>query len=446
MSTLGSLWTPEVQLFDNTGAPLAGGLVYFYAAGTLTPQDTYPTSALTPATENTNPVVLDSAGRAVIFLQALAYKIIVKTAAGVQVGTTIDNYYPPAYVAQQAVALVTQTTTVTGTQNDFALTTAASVLRVNNATLTTFTGFAAGTDGQSVTVEAVGAGVVALTNQSASSAAANRIIAGLAGTVTLVPGSGRAILRYDATSARWRLILFDQGAWTSTTITSTGTVNDLAGVTSNTFLLCNNATGLILTGFAAGYDGQRLLIVSMGAGAVALSHQNTGSGAANRLINFATSNDTNLAAGKGTAEYVYDGTATRWRLVMHQQGSFIDQTFVAGDFTASAGTWTVASGDVVTFAYTLQGRLLTVVFFVNTTTTSAGMGTDLQIKVPGGYVVNKTAEIPIHTGDNNASAIGFGVVAAAGTQIILRKIDTSAWTSGVTDATYVRGTFPFEVQ
>ena len=49
------------QFFDNNGAPLAGGLIYTYAAGTTTPQATYTTSAGTTA--HTNPIVLNSAGR-----------------------------------------------------------------------------------------------------------------------------------------------------------------------------------------------------------------------------------------------------------------------------------------------------------------------------------------------------------------------------------------------
>jgi len=33
------------QFFDNNGVPLAGGLIYTYAAGTTTPQATFTTSA-----------------------------------------------------------------------------------------------------------------------------------------------------------------------------------------------------------------------------------------------------------------------------------------------------------------------------------------------------------------------------------------------------------------
>jgi len=49
------------QFFDNNGDPLSGGLLYSYASGTTTPLATYTSS--TGLTANTNPIVLDSAGR-----------------------------------------------------------------------------------------------------------------------------------------------------------------------------------------------------------------------------------------------------------------------------------------------------------------------------------------------------------------------------------------------
>jgi hypothetical protein len=68
-------YSPNQQFADATGAPYAGGSLAFYASGTSTPLATYSDSALTIA--NTNPVVLDSAGRAGnIFLQNLAYKVV----------------------------------------------------------------------------------------------------------------------------------------------------------------------------------------------------------------------------------------------------------------------------------------------------------------------------------------------------------------------------------
>ena len=55
----------QQQFFDNNGAPLAGGSVAFYTVGTTTPRATYQDQALT--VPNSNPVVLDSAGRATIW-------------------------------------------------------------------------------------------------------------------------------------------------------------------------------------------------------------------------------------------------------------------------------------------------------------------------------------------------------------------------------------------
>jgi len=66
--------TPDVQFADQNGLPYAGGTLGFFASGTSTPLNTYSDSALSVA--NTNPVVLDSAGRAgSVFLQNLAYKV-----------------------------------------------------------------------------------------------------------------------------------------------------------------------------------------------------------------------------------------------------------------------------------------------------------------------------------------------------------------------------------
>jgi hypothetical protein len=81
------------QFFDNNGIPLAGGLVYTYAAGTTTPQATYTTSAGSIA--HANPIVLDSAGRTpsggeIWLTDAVAYKFVLKTSGASTIGT-YDN-------------------------------------------------------------------------------------------------------------------------------------------------------------------------------------------------------------------------------------------------------------------------------------------------------------------------------------------------------------------
>lgn len=55
----------ETQFFDNNGKPLAGGSVYFYIPNTTTFKSTWQDSAQTVL--NTNPVILDGGGRAIIW-------------------------------------------------------------------------------------------------------------------------------------------------------------------------------------------------------------------------------------------------------------------------------------------------------------------------------------------------------------------------------------------
>ena len=91
---------PKVQFFSDTGIPLAGGLLYTYAAGTTTPQATFTDSAGT--VNNANPIILDSRGEADIWLGSLSYKFKLCTADNVEIWT-VDNInvgpFPDSIVA-----------------------------------------------------------------------------------------------------------------------------------------------------------------------------------------------------------------------------------------------------------------------------------------------------------------------------------------------------------
>jgi len=80
--------SPKFLGLSDAGVPLSGGLLYTYAAGTSTPAATYSDADLT--VPNANPVVLDSAGRATVYLAATSYKFVLKTSAAVTVYTQ-DN-------------------------------------------------------------------------------------------------------------------------------------------------------------------------------------------------------------------------------------------------------------------------------------------------------------------------------------------------------------------
>ena len=71
--------TPEVQFLDANGHPYAGGTVTTYIPGTDTLKDTHQDLAGTAL--NTNPIVLDAAGRALIY-GAGDYRFVLKDASG----------------------------------------------------------------------------------------------------------------------------------------------------------------------------------------------------------------------------------------------------------------------------------------------------------------------------------------------------------------------------
>jgi hypothetical protein len=74
------------QFFDNNGVELSGGLVFSYAGGSSTPIATFVDATATG--QNTNPIVLDSSGRASIWLAPnTSYKFVVQTSAGVSLYT-----------------------------------------------------------------------------------------------------------------------------------------------------------------------------------------------------------------------------------------------------------------------------------------------------------------------------------------------------------------------
>lgn len=80
---------PFDQFLNSAGVPYAGGKLYFYATASSTPLATYNDPDLDTPHANSNPVVLDSAGRLpnAVFLQTLAYKVTLTDANGAQVWT-----------------------------------------------------------------------------------------------------------------------------------------------------------------------------------------------------------------------------------------------------------------------------------------------------------------------------------------------------------------------
>lgn len=119
--------------------------------------------------------------------------------------------------------------------------------------------------------------------------------------------------------------------------------------------------------------------------------------------------------------------------------------YSAGNFTASAGSWTVDVGDQLVYAYIKHGKKMTVAFEINTTDVTASPAT-LFLAIPGGFVSAKQISVPI-LAINAGSVISTALaqVAASGTAIgIYRDLVSTAWTTTSGDNTYVLGEITFE--
>lgn len=123
--------------------------------------------------------------------------------------------------------------------------------------------------------------------------------------------------------------------------------------------------------------------------------------------------------------------------------------YASGNFSANNSmSWTVGSGDQVTYVYTLLGTAMTVNYDIRTSTVGGTPSTQLKLKIPGGYTAARTTfEKIAYLSDNGSdSDVGLATVTASDTWIMFqRNVAASTWTAS-TDNTRVSGVITFEVQ
>lgn len=167
------------QFFDANGVPLSGGLLYTYLAGTTTPATSYTSRAATA--NNTNPIVLDAAGRTpseIWFTGGLLYKFVLKSSTSVQIGS-YDNI--PAI---NDISNVNNFITVAGTNTLTGLATPTLIAYIAGAQ---FTFVAQNTNTGPVTLNIDTLGAKAVTKNGSTPLIAGDI---QAGAVVLVEYSG----------------------------------------------------------------------------------------------------------------------------------------------------------------------------------------------------------------------------------------------------------------
>lgn len=199
------------QFFDRNGAPLAGGLLYTYNAGTTTPVSTY--TSRSGAAFNTNPIVLDSAGRtpAEIWLEGgVLYKFVLKDSTFVQIGS-YDNI-----PAVNDPTTTNNLITVAGTN---ALTGLAIPPLEGYAAGAQYTFIAQNTNTGPVTLDIDSLGVKSVTKFGTTPLAAGDIVAG---AMTLVEYDGTQFQLLNVTSNSFKYIVEPT---TISATAATGTVN-----------------------------------------------------------------------------------------------------------------------------------------------------------------------------------------------------------------------------
>jgi hypothetical protein len=107
---------PFLAFYDDNGNPLSGGKVFTYVAATNTPKATYTDS--TGLIASANPIILDSAGRAVWFLIG-SYKYVITDSTGTII-RTVDNVTSFSTLADSTSAFF-QTFSGNGTTTAFTL-------------------------------------------------------------------------------------------------------------------------------------------------------------------------------------------------------------------------------------------------------------------------------------------------------------------------------------
>ena len=297
------------QFSDANGSPLNGGLLYTYLAGTSTPATTY--TSRDGATNNTNPIVLDAAGRtpAEVWLDGgVLYKFVLKTSTFVQIGSY------DSIPAINDTTSVSNLITVAGTN---ALTGLATPALVGYATGAQFSFIAQNTNTGAVTIDIDTLGVKSITKFGATPLLAGDIIAGAlvqieydgtrfqlltvgkttfnyileTTTISATPISG--IINFDALTQP--ILYYTGSAFSNWTLNirgnSTTSLNNTMAI-GQTITIALMATQGITPVYTGSISGTTLTVTAVSAGTLVVGQTISGSGV--------TSGTTITALGTGT--------------------------------------------------------------------------------------------------------------------------------------------------
>ena len=140
-------------------------------------------------------------------------------------------------------------------------------------------------------------------------------------------------------------------------------------------------------------------------------------------------------------------TRTQHSRLLEQVEQWKSVPFVAGNFDANTGDWTVEAGDQTLYRYTLTGKVLVVQFTLVDTTTGGSMGTQLHIKLPAGLKAASASYTGTLFTTGNISETGKILTLGSGSAnlLSLQRTAWSSWPSSVTNDLDIRGMIVLEV-
>jgi hypothetical protein len=316
---------PVFQPLDNNGVPVPGGTICSYLAGTGTLTDTFTTSV--GNISNTNPVILDSSGRANVWLKVATKLVLSKPGTGCpSTGAQIWSIDGISVITSNPVFNSVTSATTFNSRADIA------------------GGTAFQTSGGTMTISGTG-------NGAFQEMAANHYsFVGFASAPT-PPGAGFAFMYYDTVLSGLRYNLGGAG-WTNLLSGVAGSVNELqyngggAAFASSPKLTWNNTTGNLSACIAVA----GICTVTSGFNGQAFSSTATGTNPA-------------FVTGGGTATITGAGNIAAQNVTVHSVFNSQADTFGGNAFQTSGGTVVITGvGDgafqslSVTTNYTAAGQ------------------------------------------------------------------------------------------
>lgn len=127
-------------------------------------------------------------------------------------------------------------------------------------------------------------------------------------------------------------------------------------------------------------------------------------------------------------------------------GAWTTPAFSAGNFTAGgAQTFTVAAGDVTTYAYKVMDKTMFLNIVVEAGSVGGTPDAELRVAIPGGFVSAKAMQGICYLADAGSLVTGWFYIVAGGTYISFYRNNFANWSASVND-TNVRFNGTFEVQ